>query len=191
MALKIAVTGGFAAGKTTVTNIIKNKVPCSVIFNADKIANVILQTTATEQVNKQFGTNSKKKLRDIVFSNKIQLKKLENIIHPLVDIELEKFFNNNKNKKLLIAEIPILFNGKRENLFDRIITVENSDIENSYKRVKFRTDGNINRNTFNNIINSQDLPINRIKKATDVIFNDKNLIELNNNISDIIKKLNL
>jgi dephospho-CoA kinase len=86
------LTGGIAAGKTTVLKIFK-ELGCR-IFDADKVARQVVEpgTPGLKQVVKQFskhillpnGSLDRKKLGRIVFSDKRQLKILNNIMGPLL-----------------------------------------------------------------------------------------------------------
>ncbi len=50
-------------------------------------------------------------------------KKLETLLHPLVREELEAFFQKNRNREIVFAEIPLLFEAGWEELFDEIWVV--------------------------------------------------------------------
>ena len=54
----------------------------------------------------------KKELKSAVFNNQNNLKKIENIIHPEVKKNMKKFIKLNRNKKILIFDIPLLIENK-------------------------------------------------------------------------------
>jgi dephospho-CoA kinase len=118
--VKIAVTGGFASGKSTVIKILAVKLNAP-IFDSDKVANIELKNNS--KIIKLFNTLDRKKIANIVFNSNKKLKELENIIHPAVKEKLNSFFTKNKAKKYTISEVPLLFEANMDNLFDVIIVI--------------------------------------------------------------------
>ena len=124
---KIGVTGSIASGKTTVAKLLSGKkYP---LFNADReVSKIYRQNSFKNQICKKFKlknkNNIKSKLKKIISADKKSLGKLEKIIHPLVRRELAKFSNKNKNKNLLIFEIPLLIESKLMKTFDKVIFVK-------------------------------------------------------------------
>ena len=45
-------------------------------------------------------------------SNKKNLKKINKIVHPIVRMEMNKFINKNKKKKMIVLDIPLLLENK-------------------------------------------------------------------------------
>ena len=86
----IGLTGIIGSGKTFALNFYKKKGYS--IFSADEEVKKILKTSIVKKkINKSFpevfdrNKLNKNKLAQIVFSNKNKLKKIENIIHPIVN----------------------------------------------------------------------------------------------------------
>ncbi|MCX7943709.1 MAG: dephospho-CoA kinase [Deltaproteobacteria bacterium] len=68
------------------------------------------------------GKIDKEKLSSIAFSDKLVMKNLEEIIHPLVIKDIKKILKYS-NKKFLIVESAIIFESKLKEVLDKIITV--------------------------------------------------------------------
>ena len=115
--LKIAIVGNIASGKSTVEKIIASK--GYKVYDTDKIAHEIL--ASNNDVIKEFGTNNRKELAKIVFSNKEKLDRLEKIIHPLVKEEIFKIFS--KVKDSVFISVPQLFEAGFDKFFDKIIYI--------------------------------------------------------------------
>ena len=115
--LKIAIVGNIASGKSTVEKIIEDK--GFKVYDTDKIAHEILANS--NEIIKEFGTNDRKEIAKIVFSNSSKLKKLEAIIHPVVKEELLKIFA--KDDDIVFISVPQLFEAGLECLFDKIIYI--------------------------------------------------------------------
>jgi dephospho-CoA kinase len=130
---KIAVTGGLAAGKTTVCQLFKEL--GAYVVSADEIVHQLLSpdTAVGPQVVSLLGSDivsgqefDRKKIAAKVFTRPDLLRKLEELIHPAVFDEIERRYQQvNKAKKhpLFLAEIPLLFESEREGQFDAVISV--------------------------------------------------------------------
>lgn len=130
----IGITGGFKTGKSTVLGIFKNL--GAETFDADELANKYLRKQEViSSIKEHFkdcediienGSLNRKKLGDIVFSQKEELKWLNALIHPLVKDDIEgiiKNAGNSRNAELLIFEIPLLYEADMASLFDNVIVV--------------------------------------------------------------------
>ena len=51
---------------------------------------------------------NKKQITEAILSNKTNLKKIVNIVHKEVRKKMELFIKKNKNKKIVILDIPLL-----------------------------------------------------------------------------------
>lgn len=132
--VRAGLTSSIACGKSTVLKQIQQLgVPT---FDIDKAVHT-LWATDTELLEKTrqlfgpgvFGEDGKidrKKLGEIAFSDPEKLKTLESWIHPKVRQMMFRFFEDNAQAKLAVAEIPLLFESKMENLFDLIVVVKAS-----------------------------------------------------------------
>lgn len=193
--LKIGLTGNIAAGKTEVKKIfdkLKIKTLC-----ADELSHFLLEKDEKiiESIKKKFKnfditTNDKidrKKLGKIIFSDINKKNELEEIIHPQIIKKILYFFEENKNEKYVVIDIPLLFEGKFEYLFDKIILVCASDnvrIERIKKRNGFDEDH------IKKIMKSQLNQEYKKTKSNYIIENDnKSLEELEKEITNLIKKI--
>ena len=115
----IGITGSIGTGKTTVSNMLRIfKVP---IFDSDKKVKEILNKNqiVIEKILKIWpdatsSCKNKGKIDKVVLSNKIfnnkkERRKLENIIHPLVEKERKTFLQNFKNSGIVGLDIPLLY----------------------------------------------------------------------------------
>jgi dephospho-CoA kinase len=130
---KIAVTGGLAAGKSTVCRFLKES--GAFIADADEIVRQLLtkDNPTAQQVIKLLGpeiiTNNqidRKKISNTVFSNPSKLRALELILHPAVRHEINRLFETIKDSiayRFFVAEVPLLYEAQMENEFDAVITV--------------------------------------------------------------------
>ncbi|HPO91684.1 MAG TPA: dephospho-CoA kinase [Victivallales bacterium] len=124
----IGLTGGIACGKTTVANILKEEAFC--LFDCDSFCAELYSTKNTlfsEKIKERWGRDflnnnipDKKKIADLIFSDKNEKKWLESIIHPIV---LEAMTNYIKSNKNVVCEVPLLYEVNWSSRFDKIISV--------------------------------------------------------------------
>ena len=117
--------------------------------------------------------------------NKKDLDRLEKIIHPLVKKEIEKEFKNSKSP-LLVAEVPLLFKAKMQDMFDVIIGLDISE-DNQLRRLEIRDQEKsafIKRiNDVNNLFNEH------LDEIDFLVDNNSNLSSLEKKINAIINKV--
>ena len=94
--LVVGLTGGIAAGKSTATAFFRERgVP---VIDADEVAREVVAPGTPglaavvdafgPQVLQADGTLDRRRLRDIVFADPAQRRRLENILHPLIQDEI-------------------------------------------------------------------------------------------------------
>ena len=106
--------------------------------------------------------------------NKEKLKRLNAIIHPKV-INFYKELKEKKTDKVIIFDVPLLFESGIDKFCDKILVVI-SDYEIQLNRIVERD--KIDRELASKIIKSQLSNEERIKKADVVIENNSNLEDL-------------
>jgi dephospho-CoA kinase len=128
--LKIGLTGGIGAGKSTVASIFKVLgVP---VFDADATAKNLLNTDLVlrEQVITAFGSETyknglldRKYLATLVFNNSEQLAKLNALVHPATIAAMEKWTSGFTDMPYIIKEAALLFEAGTHEGLDYIIGV--------------------------------------------------------------------
>jgi dephospho-CoA kinase len=185
--IKIGITGSLASGKTTASRILSYR--RGPLFSADKVVKEFyLNKRFRFLIAKQFKIKNKnqikKSLKKLILENKKNINKLEKIIHPLVRKKMKSFTSNNKSKRLLFYEIPLLIESKLMNYFDVIIFIK--------ARKKFRLKRFFSKTgdkkLFNILNNKQIVDVKKIKFCHHVVVNEKNLSILKKNLFAIISK---
>ena len=173
---KIGITGSIGTGKTTIANMFALfNVP---IFDADQKIKKILRKKEIKQKLKNIWPLvikndhiDKLKLREIIFSNNVEKKKLEKLLYPYLRIEKNKFESKNYNRKILVYDVPLIYETKSEKDYD-LILLANCDSNSQKKRVLNRD--NISISLYNKIIKSQ-LSFEEKVKFKPKIINTNNL----------------
>lgn len=124
---KIAITGGIGSGKSTVVAYLRKK--GYTVFSCDEIYHEIMRSHAyIKQIKNVFpnvvenGKINRKRLAEIVFSNPEKRQQLNDISHPMIMDKLQFDIKTIQND-VVFVEVPLLFEGNYEYLFDEIIVV--------------------------------------------------------------------
>ncbi len=167
--IKIGILGDIGSGKTFIANQFGYPV-----FNADKEVSKIYKNNKNcfKKLKKNFPNNifsfpiKKKELGKLIIENKKNIKKINNIVHPLVRDEMYKFLRNYRNKKAVVLDIPLLLENKlyKKNYVLIFVQAKKKDIN---KRLKLRL--NYNLKIIKELKKFQ-LPIELKKKKSDFII---------------------
>lgn len=125
--LYVAVTGGIGSGKTTVLQILKDLGYPAVSADAEAREiygdeEILKKVRALFPACFENGILRREKLAAFVFSDEKLLQKLNEITHPVI---MQKVFQamDRAESKIVFAEIPLLFEGNYQSLFDKVIVV--------------------------------------------------------------------
>jgi len=195
-AFVIALTGGIASGKTTVSDAFA-ELGASIV-DTDIIARdmVIPGSQGLREITEQFGPQvlldngqlNRPALRSIIFTDKNTRKLLESILHPLIRTESIRQLQQ-VHSALAILVIPLLTeNMTTKNSYqwvDRILVV---DIEEATQIRRLTGRDQINEALAQAILDSQVSRAQRLAIADDVIVNDRDLEDLKVNVRVLYKK---
>jgi len=188
----LGLTGSIAMGKTTVSNMFRDL--GTPVWCADNEVNRLYKKNgaATKEIEIQFPSVvietgvDKNKLRDLIHEDNSVLKKIEGIVHPLLDISKCDFIKKNKTLPLIIFDIPLLFEKKQEKNFDAVLVVTASETTQK-KRVLSRK--NITEKDFQLIKRNQMNEKEKLKRADFLINTDKSLTETKQDVIEIHSKI--
>lgn len=191
------LTGGIASGKTTVLDILAEN-GCK-IFNADKIAREVVEvgSVGLDEIVSAFGKDillddgslNRKKMSQIVFSDKAQLKKLTNITAPLIRqriLQIVEDVHSLNDDIIYIFEIPLLFESNYQPYFDAVISIY---VEFNIQLSRLMKRNNLDEQTAKQQISSQMSMDEKKKMADYVIDNSGDLSELKSKIKVLLKNL--
>ncbi len=192
MAIKIGITGSIGMGKSTVSSIFKN--------NNIKVWDADFEVHNLYKKGKE-GYNSiisiypelkdkveinRKKVSNLLKEKKIDLKLIEEIIHPLLIKSREEFIKKNKKDKLLIFDIPLLYETKAYVWLDYVINVFCSK-KNQIERLKQRENFDIKKT---NYLISKQISVNQKNKKADYVINtDQDLKQVERQVVNFIKTM--
>jgi len=195
--LKIGLTGGIGSGKTAVSdqfqrlgiNIIDTDIISRQLINHNQAVLKNIVETFSDKVLDSKGAIDRKKLAQIVFSNKEQKQQLENILHPAirneVNQQIQRFSLFTPPPEYLIVVIPLLLETGFTDLIDRILVVM-AEEKVRVERIKQRDDRPLGE--IHAIISSQTNDDKRIHEADDIIENNSDFKQLESQVRQLHKK---
>lgn len=140
----IGVTGGIGSGKSTVSSMFRQF--GADVVDADEISRAITKKNGSafceivqsfgEKILSESGEIDRKKLGQIVFSDKKKLAVLNEITHKYVFVEMEKQIKASK-AEIIILDVPLLFSNDFILKYDYSVGVT-ANISERIKRVKSR-----------------------------------------------------
>ncbi len=174
--LKIGITGGIGSGKTTVCKLFEllgipvyyADAASKKILNEDKIAKEKIVNIFGTSILDQEGLIDRKKLGTIVFNKKVELDKLNGILHPAVGLHFEKWLKQ-QNAAYILKEAAILFESGAFKQVDKVITVV-APLELKISRI-IQRDG-ISREEVLSRMKNQMTDEERVKRSDFVIHNN-------------------
>lgn len=179
----IGVTGVIASGKSTIIKYFNNN-NIKVISSDEIVKNLYNEKQVQKRVISLLGKEAyinenvnKEYIKKVISLNQKLKTSLEEILHPLVREKLKEFINNNYKEKIIVLEIPLLYESKMEDLVDATMAIDASLEDQKNNLLKRGSD--INSSI---LLNSS----NQFKKYRNkVTF----LFETNNNIDTLYSKL--
>lgn len=186
--IKIAIVGKIASGKSAVLNEFEKA--GYLALSSDEIvhrlyAEAEIQKQICKKLKFESGSDFLSALREHLKVKSNDLERLEKFIHPLVRKEIENEFKKS-HSKLLVAEVPLLFKAKMENMFDVIIGVDISE-KKQIERLQIRDQ---DKSAFLKRINDGNNYFDEHRDELDfIIDNNKDLPTLANKVALIINKV--
>lgn len=182
----IGITGGVGAGKSAILDYLKNK-PDTKVMLADEIAHELMEpgTECYDKLKDEFGTEDiyqkdgsfdRIKLAQVIFSDDIKRKKLNEIVHPAV----RKYVIGQAAKerkegkiKLLVLEAALLIEEHYDEICDELWYIYTSE-EN--RRIRLKKQRNYSDEKIDEIFKSQ-LTDEEFRKACRVVIDNNGTIE--------------
>tara|TARA_X000001036_G_scaffold59527_1_gene49416 strand:- start:329 stop:922 length:594 start_codon:yes stop_codon:yes gene_type:complete len=187
----IGLTGGIGSGKSA-AGIEFEKLGIAVI-DADEIAQKasLKNSKAYKEIVEYFGASildnsqniDRRKLRNIVFNDDEQKKKLEQILHPAIREDISFAISNSKSPYTIIM-VPLIYETNSKDNYNRILVIDcDEDIQIS----RAVTRDGASEEDIKKIINSQATKKERLSIADDVISNNSSIEKLSEKVLHLHK----
>ena len=185
----VGITGGIGSGKTAVTDRFA-KLGIKIV-DADIAARVVVEpgTAALGAISDHFGSVilladgnlDRAALRTRIFSEELEKKWLESLLHPLIGKEIMRQLAAAQSPYVIFVS-PLLLEAGQNVLCDRILVVDVAE-ETQISRTVSRDDNN--EAQVRRIISTQLSRQQRLKQASDIIENNQGLAQLDNPIEKL------
>ena len=187
--IKIGILGDIGSGKSYVANNFGYPV-----FNADfevgklykedrKIFNKLKKVLPKHIYSYPIKKNE---ISKVILANKSNLKKIVKIIHLEIRKKMSIFLSKNRNRKIVILDIPLLLENKINKKNDILVFVKSKKLE-ILKRLKKRK--NFNPKLLSKFKNIQLPPHYKKQRSQFVIKNDFTKKSVKRDIKNILKKI--
>ncbi|MDD3296677.1 MAG: dephospho-CoA kinase [Candidatus Omnitrophica bacterium] len=199
--LILGLTGNLASGKSSVLKLLKGK--GAVVYDADRKVHEYYSKTASllcKKVMSLFpeakgsrGAICRRKLSRIVFADKAKLKRLEELVHPVIIKDMLQWIKKMRNAwggkkkpKMCVVEVPLLYEKNLSRHFDGVILVRSKKkllMERAIKKYKFSKHEAKKRLSLY-------MPIKeKIKRADYLINNDFDFLSLKKEVDLLWRKV--
>ncbi len=175
----IGLTGNIASGKSLVAEVLKEK--DALIIDADVVAREVVEpgTEGWNKLRSEFGddilnsdgTVNRKTLGDTVFANPVLLKKLNNIVHPIIIKEINDkidSFRAGGGDRVMVIDAPLLIETGLHRLVDEVWVV---DIPGELQVRRLMERDRLTREQAQERIDSQ-MPAAEKKKYADIVIDN-------------------
>lgn len=129
---RVAICGNIASGKSTVQNYISEK--GFKVLDTDEVSHELLTVNNKElyEAFKDYDVFedeefSRYKVAQLIFSDEDARLKIASIMHPQIKEKINEFYSNNISESIVFVGIPLLFESKMEDCFDKIIFIYTND----------------------------------------------------------------
>ena len=187
--IRIGILGDIGSGKSYIAKnfgypVFNADLEVSKLYKNDRKIFIKLKKNLSKYIH-SFPIN-KKEISKAILANKSNLNKIVKIVHLEVRKKMNIFLRKNKNKKIVILDIPLLLENKINKKKDILVFVESkkSDI---FKRLKKRD--NFNKQLFKKFQNIQLSPSYKKKKSKFIIKNDFSKKTVKRAIRNILEEI--
>ena len=190
--LLIGLTGNIASGKSTVAQLLSER--GATIIDADVLARRAVErgSSAFDAIVRRWGTSvlapdghlDRAALRRVVFGHPKELEALNDIVHPEVERLREMRINEARQRgdRIVVCDIPLLFEKKMAERFDRIILV---DAPRPLRLERLVEDRGLRETEAMDMIAAQMPAELKLARADFVIDNASTLTQLEQRVNDV------
>jgi dephospho-CoA kinase len=187
--IRIGILGNIGSGKSYVAKnfgypVFNADYEVSKLYKKDKKIFKKLKKKLPKYIS-SFPIN-KNEITKAILSNKVNLQKIISIVHLEIRKLLKLFLIKNRNKKIIILDIPLLLENKINNKNDILVFVESKKDEIE-KRLKKRL--NFNRKLINKFKKIQFSSSYKKRRSNFIIKNNFKKKSLNKSIKKILNEI--
>jgi dephospho-CoA kinase len=134
---------------------------------------------------KQDGSVDRGALRDAIAQKPDLLDEIEQVVHPLVADDRNRFLEKNVNADIVLLDIPLLFETGGQSNVDRVVVVT-TDAETQKQRVMQRP--GMDEVTFERLLSRQ-VPDSEKRAKADYVIRTDNLEDTRQSVKELVSRL--
>ena len=187
--IRVGIIGKIASGKSFIAKLFN-----SPVFNADREVNFLYKNSRQcfkklkkilPNYIKSFPIK-KSEIISAINNEKKNLKKVSSVVHPMVRKQLKTFIRKNKNRKLVILDIPLLIENNL-NMENDVLVLVKCNRNKILERLKKRP--NYNKKILKNLSQNQIINSKKLRMANYIIDNNFSPHIMKNKIILLKKKI--
>lgn len=195
-ALHVGLTGNIASGKSTVARLLAEL--GATVIDADVLARhaVLPGTPGLQEIRERFGqrvihgdgTLDRNELRRIVFQDPVAREALNQIVHPAVRVlrDQELAAARARGDRIIVSDIPLLFETGLEHSVDTVIFVDAPDENRLRRLIENRALPEADARA---MMSAQWPAAEKRARSQFVVSNDGSVDQLTNRVSDLWAEL--
>ncbi len=187
----VALTGGIGSGKSTVSDLFRQR--GIEIIDADIIARQVVEPGSDalfqlkahfgQQILRKGGSLDRAKLRTLIFSNQQNKVWVESLMHPLIQQMTKQQLSAVKGA-WCIWVVPLLVENHLHKYASRVLVV---DVDPSVQLQRTMMRDNISLSDAQKILNAQATRQQRLAIADDIINNNGELAEITRQVDSLVR----
>lgn len=176
----IGLTGGIAAGKSTVAK--RWAEHGAIEIDADQVARDVVEsgTVGLSSIVEHFGADvltakgelDRKELGRLIFSDSSKRELLNSILHPLIRERTKFLISELPNDSIVVYNVPLLVEASVDHPFDLVVTVEAPEEEQIRRLVQTR---GLSETEARNRIAAQAKPVERAARADRILNSNQDI----------------
>ena len=187
--IRVGIIGKIASGKSFIAKLFN-----SPVFNADREVNFLYKNSRQcfkklkkilPNYIKSFPIK-KSEIISAINNEKKNLKKVSSVVHPMVRKQLKTFIRKNKNRKLVILDIPLLIENNL-NMENDVLVFVKCNRNKILERLKKRP--NYNKKILKSLSQNQIINSKKLRMANYIIDNNFSPHIMKNKIIILKKKI--
>lgn len=176
----IGLTGGIAAGKSTVAR--RWAENGAIEIDADQVAREVVEpgTVGLNTIVKHFGAGvltesgelDRKELGRLIFSDSSKRELLNSLLHPLIKERTKSLLAELPSDSIVVYNVPLLVEAAVDHPFDLVVTVEAPEDEQIRRLVQTR---GLSESEARNRIAAQAKPVERAARADRILNSNQDI----------------
>ena len=190
--LRVGLTGSIGMGKSTTADMFRAE--GIAVLDSDRLVHELYRGAAAAEIEKAFpgvvvdGAVDRQRLAARVLNDPAALKRLEEIVHPMVWAARDALVEERRDKgdRIVVFDIPLLFETGAEKDFDAIVVVTASE---DVQKTRVLAREGMTAEKFTSILAKQTPDREKRARADFVVHTDKGLDAAREEVRNIVKVL--